>query len=135
MPTQKVNAQQIDDECTHGWYTEVSWRKQPQPGQHAEQGNAPGHVQITTVNVHSPFAFPDKDTGDHFEAGEKFDGWRVTLDEDGIDRLIKTLHKAKRQAFGDTPPGLPSGPIRVIGDEQVAAAERGVYLPNEDRVI
>ena len=36
----------------------------------------------------------------HFEAAVKFDGWRVTLDEAGLDHLIKTLHKARSQAFG-----------------------------------
>jgi hypothetical protein len=95
MPTQK-----IQDHVSDGWYTEVSWRRKPglDPD---DQGTASGHVQLATVNALSPFHFPDIDTGDHFEAGEKFDGWRITLDEDGIDRLIKTLHKAKRQAFGE----------------------------------
>lgn len=89
----------INDEATQGWYTEVSWRRKPglDPD---DQGTAPGHVQIATVNIHSPFEFPERKHGTSWEAGEKFDGWRVTLDEAGIDRLIKTLHKAKRQAFG-----------------------------------
>lgn len=96
MPNEKIT-----DYTSQGWYTEVSWRRQP--GLDADdQGTASGHVQLATVNLHSPFEFPEKDTGDHFEAGERFDGWRVTLDEAGIDRLIKTLHKAKRQAFGES---------------------------------
>jgi hypothetical protein len=96
MPNEKIN-----DHVSQGWYTEVSWRRKPglDPD---DQGRASGHVQLATVNALSPFHFPDIDTGDHFEAGEKFDGWRVTLDEAGIDRLIKTLHKAKGQAFGET---------------------------------
>ena len=94
MPSEKIG-----DQVTHGFYTEVSWRRMPGLDSD-DQGTSPGHVQLATVNVHSPFEFPEKDTGDHFEAAEKFDGWRVTLDEEGIDRLIRTLHKAKRQAFG-----------------------------------
>lgn len=87
----------IEDTASDGWYAEVSWRRKPDGD---DRGSAEGHVQLATVNLHSPFEFPDIDTGDHFEAGERFDGWRVTLDEEGIDRLIKALHKAKRQAFG-----------------------------------
>lgn len=106
MPREKIN-----DETTTGFYTEVSWRKQPTDSDVAEQGSAPGHVQIASVNALSPFSFPDIDTGDHFEAGEKFDGWRVTLDETGIDHLIKTLHKAKRQAFGGE---FDHGPLGAV---------------------
>lgn len=87
----------IEDTTSGGWYAEVSWRRKPDGD---DRGSAEGHVQLATVNLHSPFEFPDIDTRDHFEAGERFDGWRVTLDEAGIDRLIKALHKAKRQAFG-----------------------------------
>lgn len=89
----------INDPTQQRWHTKVSWRRKPglDPD---DQGTSPGHVQLATVNLDSPFEFPEKDTGDHYEAGERFDGWRVTLDEAGIDRLIKTLHKAKRQAFG-----------------------------------
>jgi hypothetical protein len=94
MPREKIT-----DTTTTGFYTEVFWRRRPGLDTD-DQGTSPGHVQIASVNDLSPFHFPDIDTGDHFEAGEKFDGWRITLDEDGIDWLIKTLHKAKRQAFG-----------------------------------
>jgi len=129
MPREKVT-----DKTTAGFYTEVFWRRRPGLAPD-DQGTSPGHVQIASVNVLSPFHFPDVETDGHFEAGEKFDGWRITLDAEGIDHLIKTLHKAKRQAFGEAPPQLPAGPIQVIGDEQVAAAERGVYLPGEGRTV
>lgn len=83
--------QRIDDFTTTGFYAEVQWRPQ--------QENGSGHVQVASINQASPFEFPEVDTGDHFEAAEKFDGWRVTLDEKALTQLISTLHKAKRQAF------------------------------------
>lgn len=125
----------ISDPTQQRRHTEVSWRRRPglDPD---DQGTSPGHVQVATVNLDSPFEFPEVEHGTAWEAGERFDGWRVTLDEAGIDRLIKALHKAKRQAFGEAPGGvLQSGTIRVIGDEQVAAAENGVYLPSEGRTV
>jgi hypothetical protein len=96
MPREK-----IQDPTQQHWLTEVSWRRRPglDPD---DQGASPGHVQIATVNLDSPFEFPETEHGTSWEAGEKFDGWRITLDEAGIDHLIKTLHKAKRQAFGGT---------------------------------
>lgn len=117
MPNEKIN-----DYVSQGWYTEVSWRRKP--GLDADdQGTAPGHVQLATVNVHSPFEFPEREHGDSWEAGERFDGWRVTLDEAGIDRLIKALHKAKRQAFGSpeyATGGIVRGPASP-GDDSVPA--------------
>lgn len=116
MPNEKIS-----DYTSEGWYTEVSWRRLPglDPD---DQGTSPGHVQLATVNVHSPFEFPEKDTGDHFEAAVKFDGWRVTLDEAGIDRLIKTLHKAKRQAFGGPELNITvTAPAGQFTPEQLAA--------------
>jgi hypothetical protein len=126
MPREKIN-----DETTTGWYTEVSWRRQPQTAaDQADQGSAPGHVQLATVNALSPFHFPDIDTGDHFEAGEKFDGWRVTLDEAGIDHLIKVLHKARRQAFGgdkiDVFVSMPDGMAPAEGADHAAEAIKRV---------
>lgn len=117
MPSEKIG-----DQATHGFYTEVSWRRMPGLDSD-DQGTSPGHVQLATVNVHSPFEFPEKDTGDHFEAGERFDGWRVTLDEAGIDRLIKTLHKAKRQAFGESKAERAD---RVVQAYSADVADRGV---------
>lgn len=105
----------IYDETTTGFYTEVSWRRRPGLDTD-DQGTSPGHVQIASVNALSPFHFPDVETDGHFEAGEKFDGWRVTLDEAGIDHLIKTLHKAKQQAYGE-PPRMPT--VEAYTDEKI----------------
>lgn len=94
MPTEKIT-----DGVSQGWYTEVSWRRAPDGD---DRGSAEGHVQLATVNSFSPFEFPEREQDGAWEAGERFDGWRVTLDEAGIDRLIKALHKAKNQAFGSS---------------------------------
>lgn len=67
--------EKINDTADGGCYAQVSWRRD-------------GVVQVATIN-------------DQFGARE--DGWRVTLDEASIDRLIKALHKAKNQAFGPSP--------------------------------
>lgn len=32
--------------------------------------------------------------------GRVFDGWYVTLDRDGVNKLIRTLRRARDQAFG-----------------------------------
>jgi len=89
MPKEKVNPSIIGS-----WYTEVSWRREP------ADGAGKGHVQVATVNPYSPFEFPEKDAGDHFEPGERFDGWRLTFDRDGLNRLIRVLRKARDAAFG-----------------------------------
>lgn len=83
----------IRDIVTPGWKVELSWRPKG-PGHD-------GHAQLASVNPDSPFEFPGVDTGEHFEAPEPFDGWRVTLDEGGLNALIRAAHKAKAQAFGD----------------------------------
>jgi len=92
MPKEKIKS--ANAPVLGGWYTEVSWRRAPE-----NVAGASGHVQIATVNLHSPFEFPEKDTGESFEAAERFDGWRITLDREGIDHLIEALCKARRQAL------------------------------------
>lgn len=69
----------VNDLTTPGRYTEVSWRRDKQE---------PGYVQVST---HDPSMV----------------GVYVHLDGAGIDRLIKALHKAKRQAFGEEPGQAP----------------------------
>lgn len=93
MPKTNVN-----DFTTDGWRVEVSWRQQDDQYE--------GHVQVATVNVNSPFEFPG-DLEGYGPNGEELrgdpeptDGWRVTLDAAGIDRMIEALRQAKRQAFG-----------------------------------
>lgn len=120
MPNEKIN-----DTVSDGWYTEVRWRAKPTTPPD-DRGSAEGHVQIATVNVHSPFEFPDVEHEGTWEAGDKFDGWRVTLDAAGIDRLIKALHKAKRQAFGGVEINLTPGPGVTVESDATAAARLDV---------
>ena len=87
----------VNDMVTEGWRAEVSWR--------AVDDQYEGHVQVASVNTGSTLELP----GDLFDYGpngeelygerEPFDGWRVTLDEAGIDRMIGALTEAKRAAF------------------------------------
>jgi hypothetical protein len=82
MPKENIN-----DQVAEGFRVEIGWGS-----------NVPnerlGHVQIATVNQHSPFAFE----GD--ESREAFDGWHVTLDREGINRLIRSLRRARDSAYG-----------------------------------
>lgn len=113
MPKTNINDTTID-----GFRTEVSWRPRwrdcgcgtswaaGNPGAPTEcpKCGGPGevregHVQIATANQHSPFEFPEQDTGDTYETAEPFNGWRVTLDVEQLDRLIQALQDAKRAAF------------------------------------
>jgi len=85
MPLEK-----IDDLVSRGWLAEVRWAQ--------AEGEREGYVQVASVNTKSTLTLPDDD-GDPEGQPEKFDGWYITLDAARIDKLIKTLHKAKRQAF------------------------------------
>lgn len=58
-----------------------------------------GHVQVITVNVASPFEFPEVEDGDHWEAATPALGWAVTLEPDGVERLVSALQAAARAAF------------------------------------
>lgn len=109
----------INDSTQQRWHTEVSWRRAPDGD---DRGTASGHVQIATVNQDSPFEFPEREVDGAWEAGERFDGWRVTLDGPGIDRLIKALHKAKNQAFGGDIRLTPGPEVTV--ESAATAADR-----------
>lgn len=89
MPKEKIN-----DETQANWFIEISWKRDE-----VSEGGTPGHVQVASVNTHSPFEFPEKSSEGHWEAAEPFDGWRITATEDAIDKMIAALQKAKRQAF------------------------------------
>lgn len=89
----------VNDIASEGWRAEVSWRPDGQ------DGDIPGHVQVASVNQHSTLELPG-DLLDYGPNGEElwsepepFDGWRVTLDAAGIDRMIAALTEAKRAAF------------------------------------
>ena len=93
----------INDIASEGWRAEVSWRPEDQ------DGDTPGHVQVATVNQHSPFEFPAEvreygpEGQELLSEPEPFDGWRVTLDEAGIDRMIEALITARSAAFPHAP--------------------------------
>ena len=54
-------------------------------------GRDHGEVQIATTNF---------GLGDEVGPGDPARGWFVTLDRNGINRLIRSLRKARDQAFG-----------------------------------
>lgn len=113
----------INDIVAEGWRAEVTWRRHefmcpcntiwangpgvPStcPECETEVSPTPGHVQLASVNQHSAFAFPAEllDYGPNGEEQwgepEPFDGWRVTLDRAGIDRMIGALTQARDAAF------------------------------------
>jgi hypothetical protein len=86
MPKENVNCAAID-----GLRTEVSWR-------------ADSHVQLATANTHSTLRLGEDGRGsderDETIQGDPFFGWHVTLDRDGINRLIRALRRARDAAFG-----------------------------------
>jgi hypothetical protein len=87
MPKENIN-----DMVTDGFRAEVTWR--PDPGYS-------GYVQVATVNLHSTLTLPGTAPVEDGDAEpEKFDGWYVTLDRDGINRMIRCLKRARDQAFG-----------------------------------
>lgn len=78
----------INDEATEGFRAEVSW-------------NPNGWVQVATVNQRSTLTLPgEQQTSDHQPDPEPFDGWRVTLDRAGVNRMIRSLRRARDAAFG-----------------------------------
>lgn len=88
--------EKVGDLTTEGRYVQVNWRR--------DEGE-PGYVQVSTHGTDG--------------RGSEY----VHLDVEGLDRVIRTLHKAKRQAFG------PSA------DEQAVAARamvRSGFQPEFD---
>ncbi len=85
----------IDDMVCDGFRVEVGWSG-------AIPGERDGHVQVAATNAHSRFRWdqlPPSESDDPDCAGV-FDGWHVTLDREGINRLIRSLRKARDAAFG-----------------------------------
>jgi hypothetical protein len=122
MPNHKVG-----DLTTPGRYAQVNWRRDE---------HEPGYVQVSThdatspaaeligaaigiiSNVDAPEAGWPRQTAEWRQAARAWldkatdpnlMGVYTHLDEAGIGRLIKTLHKAKRQAFGEVPDKPPAG--------------------------
>ncbi len=73
-----------DDIVTKGFRVEVSWENDR-------------HVQVATTSSTSKFVLPGDNPGD---PEYPFHGWHVTLDRHGINRLIRTLRRARDAAFG-----------------------------------
>lgn len=72
MPKENINCIAMD-----GLRVEVGWQ-------------ADRHVQVATTYTHSKLTLDD----------EPFNGWHATLDREGINRLIRSLRKARDAAFG-----------------------------------
>lgn len=88
MPKENVRDLAIDSQRI-----ELCWRH--------ESPDVEGHVQLASVNLASPFAFPPTEGNESAgTAGLPFGGWYVTLDRDGINRLIRKLRVARDAAFG-----------------------------------
>lgn len=83
MPKENVRDCAVDSQRV-----ELTWRH--------ESPDVEGHVQLGTVNHNSPFTFPATDEC----KGLPFNGWFVTLDRDGINRLIRKLRLARDGAYG-----------------------------------
>jgi len=125
MPKENIN-----DETCPGWRVEVSWR----PNNDEHSPNTPGHVQVASVNQHSTFAFPGQllDYGPNgeelYDDPEPFDGWRVTLNEAGIDRMIEALSKARDAAFPRPIPASLKG-CRACGNpDAMVLCDEGTEL-------
>ncbi len=79
MPKENIN-----DLVSGGFRVEVSWS----PG---------AYVQVASVNPDSDLTLPGDAPG---SPEQPFTGWWVTLDREGINRLIRSLRKARDAAFG-----------------------------------
>jgi hypothetical protein len=115
MPRQKIN-----DPTTSGLYTQVSWRRHDE----IPDFDAPGHVQVATINervdglvnhlLSNAAKLLDREqdpTSEQWRNGAaawteewlthaaELTGWYAELDEPNARALIRTLHKAMRQAF------------------------------------
>lgn len=66
------------DPDTQGTVARIGWSRET------------GHVELATV----------RDDSQKLEPGPEANGWFMQLDRDGINRLIRTLRKARDQAFG-----------------------------------
>lgn len=81
----------INDAMTDGLRVQVGWGG-------AILGERDGHVQVSTVNDNS-----DLQLNDPLPEGATaapHDGWYVQLDREGINRLIRSLRKARDAAYG-----------------------------------
>lgn len=81
----KVN---INDMAVDGFRVEVGWSNGPADGC--------GHVQVGTTNQFSKAVLMDVPESED----RHLDGWFVTLDREGLNRLIRSLRTARDAAYG-----------------------------------
>ncbi len=85
----------IDDVTGGDFRVEVSWGG-------AIPDERDGHVQVAATNASSPFYWEQipPSEGSDPSVGGQFDGWHVTLDREGCNRLIRSVRKARDSAYG-----------------------------------
>lgn len=91
MPKQRINgryngsiASQTDgDDCTDNIYTQVGWQKDGE------------YVELFTIFPKATLVMPSGAKASFVQPG-----WCASLDRNGINELIKTLRKARDDAFG-----------------------------------
>lgn len=81
MPKETTHAASFAGECDSS-YAQVTWRKDDPAGT--------GFVQVGTFNIEPA---PESHDGDRW-------GWAVTLDRNGLNKLIRDLRRARDQAYG-----------------------------------
>jgi hypothetical protein len=91
MPKENTNGVIVGDIAGTSFRAEVSWRGD-------RDGDGTGYVQLATTNENSPFKF--EAGGDPDNPDGRFDGWHVTVDRDGCNRLIRSLRRARDAAYG-----------------------------------
>jgi hypothetical protein len=123
MPREKIN-----DERQNGMYVQVSWRRHDE----VPDFDAPGHVQVAAINecadamVRELLNTADVLLGDVpadvappewraavntwrrllTQNSDWLTGWYVSLNDESTGRALRTLHKARAQAYPRN--GLPA---------------------------
>lgn len=98
MPKENINGVAMDQ-----LRVEVAWKADP-------SADGTGYVQVATVHTDSPATIPHKiesATSGHFAVmphldptRQALDGWHVTLDREQLNRLIRSLRRARDSAYG-----------------------------------
>lgn len=83
MPKEMINSK--FDATT---YAQVGWSKES------------GHVQLGVLDPGTRLAIVERDAIRLENPEEIEGGWFIQLDRNGINRLIRTLRKARDQAYG-----------------------------------
>jgi hypothetical protein len=81
MPSEYIDDSR-EEQCQQGFRTKVNWSKREVPGGSVQIGTlGPPETQLKAENPAS-------------------NGWFVDLDRAGLNRLIRTLRKARDDAYG-----------------------------------